>query len=636
MTGLRVRRFCATMFQQHCGNRKKESEDGWNEKDAFKMWVQRRYIGDGLVWCGTSSTGNSLAVMAAETAEAVNNYCEVVSEMQEIVSAGVYTWTMQVKENYFWKVEDGQDVTGWFVTETGQPAFLDQTGVAVAAVIDDRNVSITVDTTKLTGFTVNGPHALALLPAGSVVNENGRTNGISLTPCAAGTVEVPAFTMEGRIYGSADSQGNSTVKRENGLEVEYSENTAVLKLEMEGLEDAVIDSSKATVRITDGDGYYADELILGPTVVAESWTDGSTEYQFATGDLEWNTGDYEVDNGGREWSCFGGDGVGNYNIMLEFSGITYNGLPVASQQFPVEVFIYGREATGRAATMFSGVAPRWSFAGTEEKPVLCDPYRDVFLIDWPVQVDASGLELSDFTVKLESEYGDIYEMTPGEEYVLTKTQAGQTELTLTYQNWSYTPVYTKMTVEISHDAKLSYTDEYYHVEGLSHTWDIASVFVYLVQQGGGMDRNGTVVCYSVYGIEDLSDWTNVFTEVTYVLSCTDENGEKCYYAEDTQGKGTLTSDMTEAAVFDGSGEKDRNVQVVNHSVYITRRENAEETKDADGRSITFTKEYSGGSMKLPENGNVELEPGFVFGNGYLDHEMWGWQECIGLGWKAEK
>ena len=176
--------------------------------------------------------GNSLAVMAAETAEAVNNYCEVVSEMQEIASAGVYTWTMQVKENYFWKVEDGQDVTGWFVTETGQPAFLDQTGVAVAAVIDDRNVSITVDTTKLTGFTVNGPHALALLPAGSVVNENGRTNGISLTPCAAGTVEVPAFTMEGRIYGSADSQGNSTVKRENGLEVEYSENTAFLTLEM--------------------------------------------------------------------------------------------------------------------------------------------------------------------------------------------------------------------------------------------------------------------------------------------------------------------------------------------------------------------------------------------------------------------
>ena len=96
-----------------------------------------------------------------------------------------------------------------------------------------------------------------------------------------------------------------------------------------------------TLKIIDGNNYYADEFIFHATTLDGEWKDGKYTYTLDTGDIEWNLWGYDTSadyNSSREWSIMGGDGNGVYALTLEVSGILYDGAEVAPAKIPVNIY----------------------------------------------------------------------------------------------------------------------------------------------------------------------------------------------------------------------------------------------------------------------------------------------------------
>ena len=292
--------------------------------------------------------------------------------------------------------------------------------------------------------------------------------------------------------------------------VQYS-GSAVLTLVGENIDDGKIDSSSAVVTLLPGDGYDADEFILRADTLSGEWQDGFLEYVLREGDLAFNTGDYEfIDpNSGREWSILGGDGNGCFVFNLGVSGITYDGQPVNDATFQVKVYIWGRTGTD-VAPEISDIVPeahlpsgtqagdevQWSWVGAAAIPVLCDDKQDDFFITWPAGTDASGLTADDVTVTLSTQYGDSYQLKADGDHIQYAVFAAENEaqVAVTFRHAAFAPVFTTMTIAVD-GAGLSATQ----------TYDIASVYAYMLQQGGGgLSVDGTCTAYSYYGYDGLS------------------------------------------------------------------------------------------------------------------------------------
>ncbi|MCD7929679.1 MAG: hypothetical protein LUF86_05920, partial [Clostridiales bacterium] len=491
-------------------------------------------------------------------------------------------------------------------------------------------------------------------------------------------VEV-SVTAESDIFGSADTGNKSTLKaalvktsgpgdtylyyyNEDGERVQYEDQTATyeadtvtytgsatisLALSEGDIDDSLIDSSNAVVALAEGDGYYPDELVLAATSLTGSWENGQMTYTLSEGDLEWYTGDYEWSdyNSGREWSCFGGDGNGYYTFNFEVSGITYNGVEIDPVQFQVNVYIWGRDGSDRVSTFnetespeavesASGVSQtdeiQWTWSGdtTTGDPILCDNLADDFYITWPSGTDASGLTADDVTVTLYNDYGDSYtlqtENAYGEKQYSVFSSEGETQVAVTFMHWAYVPVFTTMTITVDGDGLTA-----------SKTYDVDSVYIYMVQQGGGgVTVDGTVTTYSYYGFDNLDDIWQIMTESTYVLTTTIDD-TTYYYAED----GTLTTDKSEAQSFDATGEDDTNQQLIGNTAWITTRLNQTEDKTVDGETITFDKSYSNGSTAnattAAANGLVAAD-GYILGSSITPYEMWAWQDRFLAGYTTSE
>lgn len=520
--------------------------------------------------------------------------------------------------------------------------------------------------------------------------------GLGLAGCSneADTVEETvaatiAATATSTIFGSADTGNKSTLKKtlqktsgpgdiniyhydEDGNRVAYPDDTvidmpgvtyvgeATVVLEGEDIDDSLIDSSSAVVSLAAGDGYYTDELILAKTTLDGTWENGACTYTLEEGDLSWNMGDYPLadENSGREWSVFGGDGNGCYTFNFEVSGIQYDGAEVDPVSFPVQVYIWGRDATDlmeefnktpdpTAGRVESGVAPgsdvQWawlpatgeavlcgeggSWQGDAGKPVLCDDVADNLYVVWPEGSDASGVTAEDVTVTLESAYGDTLELAANEQFEVFASET-ETQIAVTFMNWPYTPVYTTMTISVD-SGDLT----------VEKTFEVASVFVYMVQQGGGgVTVDGTVTAYSYYGFANLDSVDKILDKATYSLSV-ERDGETWYYAEDEDGVGSLVVDAEQAATYDASGEDECNEQLVANTALVTTRVGQTENKDVDGETITFTKEYNTNVTK-DASAAIEagLEPadGFAVGEEITPHEAWAWQNRFLAGYTPDK
>ena len=471
----------------------------------------------------------------------------------------------------------------------------------------------------------------------------------------------PEVKITGKIEGSAYTNGKSTLKYALNTKVDYEKDSAVVfSLTMPDgskIDDSKIDSSQAKVTLVDGEGYYPSEYQFLATKLGNAWRNGKQEYRLKQGDLELDLSQYpNVDsNSGREWSCLGGDGHGNYTFNLEVSGIRYNGKELAKQNFQIHIYIYGYNYTSDAANLYTedgtpAITPKfqklsertevpevkdnpvWVWLGDGEKPILCDHLADDFYVIWPESLDASGLKSSDVHITLRSESGSTKTLTPEKDYKIS-TEKGETQIAVTYQNWAFVPVYSKMDIAVT-NGKIN-TEE---------TYDIASVYVYETQQGGGGTTiDGTVTAYSFYGLENLTDWKQIMGSPKYLLTC-EKDGEKVYYAEDTEGKGKLTTDAAEAMQYDAVEEK--NPKLINNTVYITTRTNLKTIeKTVNGEKVVFEQYYpgwsdpvdAGGSLLSPKKSDTGLKAaaGYVIPwntENWITNEKWAWQKGVEEGW----
>ena len=472
---------------------------------------------------------------------------------------------------------------------------------------------------------------------------------------------VPQLSAESTLFGSGDTGGKKTLKYilvtaagpgdqtirysdpETGERKDYPvynedgtlfqieqppvfyTGSAVLTLSGDDVDDSKIDSSNAVVSLLPGDGYIPEEMVLRANTLSGAWKDGKLEYTLSEGDLGFYTGDYAfIDpNSGREWSILGGDGNGCFVFNFGVSGITYDGQPVNDVSFPVKVYIWGRTGTDVAASISdivpenhlpSGVQPgsevqwRWAgdagnFLGAPEKPVLCDDKQDDFFIVWPEGTDASALTAQDVTVTLSTQYGERYTLKPDGEHVQVAVFAGEgeTQVAVTFRHAAFAPVFTTMTIAVDGAGLRA-----------ENTYEIASVYAYMLQQGGGgLTVDGTCTAYSYYGYEGLS--IDNAAQATYTLSVQD--GDKTlYYAEREDGTGYLAEAVEktsigfmgeervslvapdEARVFDAMGPDDCDVQFIVNTLYVKTRVDKKVTLSVDGRDVEFTKEYVKGQI----------------------------------------
>ncbi len=505
-----------------------------------------------------------------------------------------------------------------------------------------------------------------------------------LEPAAA-----PVLSVTSDIFGSGDTGGKTSMKNtlltasgpgdqriaysdpETGERIYYPSDavidqpgvtytgSAVLTLSGD-VDDSKIDSSKAVVELVDGDGYYAEELVLAANTLTGTWKNGTLEYTLKEGDLEWYTGDYNLidDNSGREWSVLGGDGNGVYTFNFKVSGITYNGEPVNDVTFKVQVYIWGRTGTDLAPTITDLVAEnnlpsgtsqtsdiQWTwvgekgdFLGAEAKPVLADDKQDDFFITWPTGTDASGLTAKDVTVTLNTQYGESYVLKSEGEHIqyAVFSDKGETQVAVTFRHAAFTPVFNTMTIEVNNGNGLT----------ASKTYDIASVYAYMVQQGGGgITVDGTVTAYSYYGYEGLT--VDNAVQATYTLSYQDEDGTTWYYnqaggvsqaVEKTSvgfmGEESVTlAAPDDAAVYNAMGEDDCDVQFIVNTLYVKTRLNKTEVKTVDGKEITFTKTYTSGQIGNWDG--VSVAPGYLAASGLSPNQQWAWSDYYGSGWSPE-
>ncbi|KAJ5735737.1 uncharacterized protein N7483_000862 [Penicillium malachiteum] len=555
-----------------------------------------------------------------------------------------------------WNISSLADVTSWFVDCKNQSIFGQSSNVAQVATVNGNLLTIQLDASKITSFSTNGPGTLTIRPPSRALRTTGKTTYIP-TSVVVGSYKIPKLNIMSDIRGSAYTHAKSTLKEMFGIDVEYYAGTsAKFFLDLPGLDDARINSDNATITLTDGDGYYTSEYNLTSNKLADSWLNGWTEYSLNKGDLVINTGDYLItdSDSGREWSCLGGNGQGQYLFNLQVAGITYNGLPVTPETFPVQVYIYGYNYTADALTKYGegtiivpvmeplsdkisnppqrGSSVEYTWVGLGNKPNLGDAFADDVYITWPVGTDASNLEACDVQIVLHSVHGATFTLMAGRDFVLS-TSSGETQIAVILQNWPFEPVYPTMSITVNGD-RLKGTKP--SLASLTKNYDIASMFVYLAQQGGGGTTvDGTVTAYSFYGFENLDNVSQIAEPANYTLGTTVKGVEK-YYAEDSNGTGVLVNSSSAATVYDGSGVDDMNIQLIGNTLYITTRVNATATETIKDEAVTFTKSYSGGATLSPDVADPSLtgQPGYAINrtNTWIFHEKWAWQPSIKVGW----
>ncbi len=504
---------------------------------------------------------------------------------------------------------------------------------------------------------------------------------LSMTGAALGD-GVPQVNVDSTIFGTADTEGFSTLKAftDNDLTVpgqpiSYTGEAVIQLVTPDGspVDDSKVDLSNAKVVLSDGDGYYASDFILHADALTGEVKDGKVVYTLNSDDVEWNQYGYEVAEGGLEWSAIGGNGNGEYALNFVVSGITYDGAELAPATFRVNYYIYGREFTAKSSPRnpagsvwgaggYDNIvipeaaecvltkdvavsdAPVFTWEGEGEKPILCDMSTDNFYISWPADVDASALTDTDVTLTLKSAYGDervlvpttgvtTFEQNglsiPNGEYTVYASQ-NVTQISVNLVLWAATPVYNELTIQVGgeHPAEA--------------TFDVASVYTHMVQTGGGLDLQGktvTVVC--IYGIENIDELSasDVFDDVTYSYVYREGEGreavDKLFLKDDGNGGFTVTESKEEATSYPAD---EVNVQLLGHSIFTT---NAAESVDVEynGETYTFTRLFSygnaaGSALKNPEGTNMKVAPGYVLTakGSWDDHQRWGWLHFNNVGW----
>ncbi|MDC7291092.1 hypothetical protein NXH76_25220 [Blautia schinkii] len=546
-------------------------------------------------------------------ASADNQYY-TVDEQVDIVGNEVYTVTLSANEGWKWNIADNMDVTSWLVDEHGNPAFTDAEGIGVANLVygtaegEEEEVptslKLTVDASKISGFSHNGSYELFFKPTGkSTIWVTGENHGQYQDSAEQiGEVVIPEVRADGMITGNA-----------NG-ELELIDASVELQLVLEGIDDTKIDDSNAVIELLDGDGYLTEQYEFEPGSLSGNWNDGVSEYSFG--------------NISGTFSPQGGDGNGHYDFRIGINGLTYNRLPLSQVVVRTDFYTYGRTFSVDGGSIIRDTEPVWT--SQEQIPVLCDAYPDVLQVKWPVSYDASALTPDDISLTLVSAYGDELVLNGGEDFVID-AQNSETRITLDYIYWAYAPVYTTLRVEINTGNVNCDELMYEKPDVFSYDYEIASVYVYSVMSGGPTGTQS----WTYFGFENLTEPSQVFKSATYTLVWTDEEGNTAYYGEDESGNGVLVSEAADAKAF--NCDEECGVRLEGHTVSYDRLYNQTEMKQVDGKEITFEKSYYTAEAlpkAISELEGMVLTPGFALGESWEDHLKWPWQSFIGTGFQG--
>lgn len=455
-------------------------------------------------------------------------------------------------------------------------------------------------------------------------------------------VQVSA-SAESSLYGQAYTNAKSTLKAEYGVSVSYDEDSkAVIRLQADdgsAIDDSLVDTSNASVTLLDGDAYTADQFIFSGNELGSDIRDGVITYRLKEGDIEPSNGDYFADNGGREWSALGSDGKGVYYFNLQVSGIRYDGQEIDPVDLRAIVNIFGYDYTADAQELYPQEIPvdasfeelqekpavqdkpviTWQ--GDGDKPILCDELADRFYIVWPEGQDASNLSSEDITITMKGRYGDELTLQHEKDY-FTESTTDETQIVVSYQYWAYAPVYTDMEISVSKEAVTGAEADFIA------NYDIASVYVNMVQYGGGMDRDNTVIAIQIVGYDDIGTVGSLGMPFFYTLVT--EDGK--FYAEDEEGKAYLTDDHEQAKQFDASGEEDMAPRIIENTIYFTEHFGRTMEMEVDGETVVFMMNYGYGfPMISPE---LKVKDGYTPMKGMMDHHKWAWQSSLQEGWTA--
>ncbi|MCD8074788.1 MAG: hypothetical protein LUF27_07100 [Lachnospiraceae bacterium] len=556
-----------------------------------------------------SPAAGYLTVLAEESeADSGNDYFQSLNADEvNIQDTGIYTIRLQAKEGWQFDVADNTDVTAWIVDADGNPAFSNESGVAFAVNGEDFELDITIDASKISGFTTNGSGELYVHPTGGnpLVVEGDNHGQYTEVSEFVGVYTIPEVVVVGTIEGESGTDGYL-----------FTEDTVTITLNLDGIDDSLIDSSASVVKLLEGDGYYLTDYSFEDDTLNGEWSGGTMTYSMTTEEF---TGDF---------SPLGGDGNGNYYANIGVSGLFYNGLPLAEATFRVHVYSYGRTFTIESnGSLINDTEPLWSTTAEDDLPVLCDAYPDELNITWPIDFDASALTVDDFTLTMCSGYGDELVLEPETDFTV-ETDKDQTSISVTYIYWANIPVYTTLKVDVNIE-NLTWDSAKYTVTSVSHEYDIASVYAYYIMSGG---MTGTQ-SWTYYGIDGLTEWSQAFVIPTYTLTYTAEDGTVSYYTEDESGNAMFTDAADDAMEFDST--EDNNCQVVNNTGSFERVYDQTQDVVVDGVTYTCDKVYANAdNMPLDpaDCTGITAKAGYIIGDSWEMHGRWPWQTFVNEGY----
>ena len=250
-------------------------------------------------------------------------------------------------------------------------------------------------------------------------------------------------------------------------------------------------------------------------------------------------------------------------------------------------------------------------------------------------MDASAVNGYKIAVELRSDYGDVLPLEAGRDYKVYAS-ADTTQVSVNYVYWPFAPVYTTLTI----------TADTGDAEPFTADFDIASVYVHSVQTGGGMAREGTVECYTVYGVDNIESWQTIMSQPTSMWVCEDPDSDaqstrvsvlgmlanaNTFLKENEDGSLAVVHDLAEATIYDASGEDSYNVGLRSHTAFLTRR-SATRTEVIDGKEYTFSLAFSGGSDRVPQPEEVTVARGYILGDRLDTHQRWAWIFINACGW----
>lgn len=576
----------------------------------------------GLVVLAACQSQTQTDSSSSSSSKSTSTYFEVTSNPIEITTDNQYEVTLNATDTWGFSVQEGQDVTDWLVLKSDKQALTDSSGVAQITAVDSDSsaITITIDSSKITGFSSNGGANLYIMPdSSSIVGTGDNHAHYSETSAKIGKYVIPKVSVDGTIEGE--------VTQEDGLTFTENQITFQFTVDGEEADGSLMNTEAAKIVLVEGDGYYTSDYTYSDQGLSTKIKNGSISYTIEPEDLQITNLGYELgeNGGGRNWSEIGGDGNGNYHLNFKLSGLEYNGLPVSVETFTADVYCYGRTFEVDDGSIYASDVAKWSTTAENNTPVLCDDYTDDLIIDWANGFDASKLKAKDLTLTMKSQYGDTLTLTAGDDFTI-ETKKNRTTIHVNYTYWAYTPVYQTLTVDVA-KKHLTWDEDEYKVDDISHDYSIASVYVYNVMAGG---QTGTQT-WTIYGLDGLENWQQIFNAPTYTLSA-EIDGETRYYSE---ANGGSLVDEASATSYDAS--TDTNLQLLDNTIYLTRQYNQTEVKSINGQDVTFTKVYSQAesAIKAPKDvTNVTVKSGFILGDTWEEHLRWPWQTFINEGYQG--